>query len=308
MYSLSKIKKVLCKISGCKIIENAPMSQYTSFKIGGPADLMVEPTNCEGLQKILQFFSRANVPYFVLGKGSNLLVGDRGIRGVVIKMTGLNYIRIEGNRITAGAGVTLAKLASCALESELTGLEFASGIPGTLGGAVVMNAGAYGGEMKDIITQVIAYTPAGEKKVLTNEEIGFGYRKSIFQKNGWIVVEAEMKLKKGDPVEIRAKMIDLNNRRKEKQPLEYPSAGSVFKRPKGYYVGALIEEAGLKGYTIGDAQVSQKHAGFIINRGNATAKDVLSLIRYIQKRVWEMEGVELEPEIRLVGEFNSDED
>lgn len=306
--NLIEVKKALNQISGCQVSENARLADYTSFKIGGPADLLVEPIDLESLQQILQTVAIAGNSYFLLGKGSNLLVGDLGIRGVVIKMTALNQVKIDGTRITAGAGITLAKLANVALNASLAGLEFASGIPGTLGGAVVMNAGAYGGEMKDVITKVTAFTSTGEKRVLTNVEADFSYRHSAFQKNGWIVAEVEMELKVSDPAKIRAQMNELNQRRKDKQPLEYPSAGSAFKRPPGYYAGALIDEAGLRGFSIGGAQVSEKHAGFIINTGNATAQDVVKLIRHIQALIKEREGVDMEPEVRMVGEFHPIED
>lgn len=304
----NQIKEALSQIPGCQVQANARLAEYTSFKIGGPADLLVEPTDPASLQQILQTLSEAQVPFFLLGKGSNLLVGDLGIRGVVIRMTALDYVRVEENRIIAGSGITLAKLANAALKANLAGLEFASGIPGTLGGAVVMNAGAYGGEMKDVISKVTAYTPKGEKKVLTNGESAFSYRHSGFQQNGWIVAEVELELTADEPDQIRERMNDLNQRRKDKQPLEYPSAGSAFKRPPGYYAGALIDEAGLRGFQIGGAQVSEKHAGFIINTGDATAKDVVRLIRHIQAAIKEREGVDMEPEVRMVGEFEPMED
>lgn len=302
------LKEHLEQIDGCKVLEAEPMHRYTSFKIGGPADFLVEPKSVEALQKILKVVSEADVPYFILGKGSNLLVGDLGIRGVVIKLTELNKIEIEGNRVIAGAGVTLARLANAALDAQLTGLEFASGIPGTLGGAIVMNAGAYDGEMKDVITRVVALTSTGERKEITNAEAEFTYRHSIFLENHWIIAEAEMELQAGDPVQIRARMTDLNCRRKEKQPLEYPSAGSTFKRPPGHFAGALIDQTGLRGYSIGDAQVSEKHCGFVINRGNATGQEILQLIQYIRDQVQAKYGVELEPEVRLVGEFSQFEE
>ncbi|MCK4258258.1 MAG: UDP-N-acetylmuramate dehydrogenase [Halanaerobiales bacterium] len=308
MKSLNEVKDLLKQIPDCQVTENALLAEYTTFKIGGPADILVQPLTIEGLQQILMVIADKDVPYFILGKGSNILVGDLGIRGVIIRMNSLNLIKIDGTRVIAQSGVTLAKLASAALNASLTELEFASGIPGTLGGAVVMNAGAYGGEMKDVVTKVIAFTPKGEKKMLSKEEMKFSYRHSILQENNWIVAEVEMELKKRDPSEIRKIMNDLNNRRKEKQPLEYPSAGSTFKRPLGYYAGTLIEQAGLKGYSVGEAQVSEKHAGFVINKGNASASDVLRLIRHIQNQIRLMEGVEMDPEVRLVGEFDSIEE
>lgn len=304
--NLHEIKKRLSQIPGCKVKDNEPLYPYTSFKIGGPADILVEPADIDSLQEVMQVAAEAQVPYFILGKGSNLLVGDLGIRGLVIVMNQLSQIQVLGTRLRAGAGVTLAKLAVHALEAGLTGLEFASGIPGTLGGAVVMNAGAYDGEMKDVITQVIALTPAGERRTISNADAEFAYRHSIFQENGWIVAEVELELCKGETEKIRAKMNELNSRRKEKQPLEYPSAGSTFKRPTGYYAGGLIEQSGLKGYSVGDAQVSEKHAGFVINRGKASAVEVLRLIRHVQQTVYEQHGVNLEPEVRLVGEFSDE--
>ncbi len=305
---LSEIKEVLAKLSGCKVISDAPLKEYTSFKIGGPADLLVEPENSNALQQVMRILAEHNQSYFVLGKGSNILIGDKGFRGVVLRLTGLNNVRSEGTKIIAESGVTLAKLAGFAVNAELTGLEFASGIPGTLGGAVVMNAGAYGGEMRDVVTRVTALTPHGEMRALNAREMEFGYRQSIFQKNGWIVVEVEMELQPGDSVEIRDKMNELNSRRKNKQPLEYPSAGSTFKRPPGYFAGTLIDQMGLKGYTIGGAQVSEKHAGFIINVGGARASDVLKLIQHVQKQVKAKAGVDLEPEVHLVGEFDKQDE
>ena len=303
---LIQIKNSLKKIADCTVNEDALMSKYTSFHIGGPVDLLVEPENPRALQEVLLILAREQLPVMVLGKGSNLLVSDGGIRGVVLRLTGLKELEIEDTKIRAGSGVSLAKLAKSALKRELTGLEFASGIPGTLGGAVVMNAGAYGQEIKDVLTQITAFTLQGEKRVINVEDAGFGYRQSIFQQNDWIIAEAEMELERGDLIKIDALMKDLNNRRQKKQPLEFFSAGSTFKRPIGYYAGALIEQAGLKGYSIGDAQVSEKHAGFIINRGQATAKDVLALIKYVQKRVKEKSGVDLEPEVDLVGDFGQE--
>lgn len=301
---LAQVKAKLTNVSGCTVLENVLIGQYTSFNIGGPVDLLVEPESIEALQKVLQILAEGELPLFVLGKGSNLLVSDRGIKGVVLRLTGLNQIEINETKVRAGSGISLAKLARSAQKAELTGLEFASGIPGTLGGAAVMNAGAYGREIKDVLTEITAFTYQGEKKIVAAQDAGFGYRQSIFQQNNWIIAQVEMELATGDPLQISALMKDLNKRRQDKQPVEFFSAGSTFKRPEGYYAGALIEEAGLKGYAIGDAQVSEKHAGFIINRGQATADDVFCLIRYVQKRVQEKSGVILDPEVRFVGEFD----
>ena len=300
---MEKIKKLICeKILG-EVITNFPLKEHTTFKIGGVADLYVCPNNLMELINSLSILKENNVPYFLLGAGSNLLISDKGIRGAVIKLgEGFDYAHAKGDYILAGAGVSLAKLASEAKCAELTGLEFASGIPGSLGGALFMNAGAYGGEMKDVVTEVSFIDSDGTVKTVSCNECDFGYRKSIFSKGDKIIISAKLTLKKGNKEEISAKMRELNGKRKEKQPLEYPSAGSTFKRPEGHFAGSLIEQAGLKGYTLGGAQVSEKHAGFIINTGNATAKDVCELIEYVKKTVFEKFGVQLEPEVKITGE------
>jgi UDP-N-acetylmuramate dehydrogenase len=244
-----------------------------------------------------------SIPFLIMGNGSNLLVRDKGIRGVVIKMSGLfNQIWVEGTCIRAQSGTLLSVLAKKALQAGLAGLEFASGIPGTLGGAVAMNAGAYGGEMKDVVDWVQVMDYGGEIYNFNRDELQFGYRTSYIQGKPFVVIEVNLSLKPGDPEESRALINELARRRRDKQPLSLPSAGSVFKRPEGYYAGKLIESAGLKGFRIGDAQVSEKHAGFIVNLGEATAKDVIMLIEIIKQRVKEFTGVELEQEIRIVGE------
>ena len=282
---------------------NVPLAPLTSFKIGGAAELFVRPNNLMELLNTLQILRENNVPYFLLGAGSNLLIRDGGVRGAVICLgDGFDYAHAKNDYILAGAAVSLAKLAAEAKNAELTGLEFASGIPGSLGGAIFMNAGAYGGEMKDVITEVSYIDADGSVKTASGEECDFGYRKSIFSQGDKIIISAKITLNKGNKDDIVAQMRDLNARRKDKQPLEYPSAGSTFKRPEGYFAGALIEEAGLKGYTIGGAQVSEKHAGFVINADNATAKDVLDLISHVQKVVKEKSGVTLEPEVKIIGE------
>lgn len=306
MNSFRILKDQFLQIPGCNVQENVPMNKYTSFQIGGPADLFVEPSNCHEFEQVLHILSNTTIPYFILGKGSNILVGDLGIRGVVISMSGLDQIQIEGTKITVGAGASLGKVAVAAMQAKLTGLEFASGIPGSIGGAVVMNAGAYGGEIKDVLVSATAFTPSGEKKILKCAEIELSYRHSIFHDNNWIVAEVELQLQHGDPQTIKEKMVELNSRRKAKQPLEFPSAGSSFKRPPGYYAGTTIDQAGLKGYSVGGAQVSEKHAGFIINTGKATAQDVARLIKSIQEIIQDKVGIELEPEIRFVGEFKKD--
>lgn len=299
---MEKIKNLISsKILG-EVSLNYPLKEHTSFKIGGGAELYVCPNNLMELITVLNILKENDVSYFLLGAGSNLLIGDGGVRGAVIKLgDGFDYAHAKNDYILAGAGVSLAKLSAEAKNAELTGLEFASGIPGTLGGAIFMNAGAYGGEMRDVITEVSYIDSDGSVKTVSGEECDFGYRKSMFSDGGKIIISAKLTLNKGNKEEIIATMRDLNGRRKEKQPLEYPSAGSTFKRPEGHFAGALIEEAGLKGYTIGGAQVSEKHAGFVINKGDATAKDVMDLIAYVQGVVREKSGVDLEPEVKIIG-------
>ena len=286
-----------------RIKTNEPMKDHTSFKVGGPADYMVTPENAEELKKVIAFCRKKNLDFYILGLGSNILVRDKGIRGVVIKLgNGFKKLTIDGEQITAEAGINLSNLAKEAAYYGLSGLEFAEGIPGSLGGAVVMNAGAYGGEMKDILNEVTAINYNGDIKKYTPDEMFMTYRKSIFQLNGDTIISAVIQLRKDKKGSIQARMDDYACRRQEKQPLEFPSAGSTFKRPPNHFVGPMIEELGLKGYQIGGAQVSTKHAGFIINAGNATASDILALIAYIQKRVKEHYGVELQTEIKIIGE------
>ena len=300
---MEKIKNLIKdKILG-EVEINVPLAPLTSFKIGGTAELFVRPNNLMELLNTLSILKENNIPYFLLGAGSNLLIRDGGVKGAVVCLgDGFDYAHAKNDYILAGGAVSLAKLASEAKNAELTGLEFASGIPGSLGGAIYMNAGAYGGEMKNVITEVTYIDDDGEVKTLQCEDCKFGYRKSVFTEGNKIIISAKLTLNKGNKDEIIATMRDLNARRKDKQPLEYPSAGSTFKRPEGHFAGALIEEAGLKGYTIGGAQVSEKHAGFVINSDNATAKDVLDLIAYVQKTVKEKSGVTLEPEVKIIGE------
>lgn len=282
---------------------NEPMKDHTSFAVGGPADYMVIPENIEELRKVIAFCRKKKLDYYIFGFGSNILVRDKGIRGVVIKLgNGFKNLAIDGELISAEAGISLSYLAGEAARHGLSGLEFAEGIPGSLGGAVVMNAGAYGGEMKDILTEVTAINHHGDIKNYTPDEMAMGYRKSIFQHNGDTVISAVIKLHKDKRESILARMKDYACRRQDKQPLEFPSAGSTFKRPPNHFVGPMIEELGLKGCQIGGAQVSTKHAGFIINAGNATASDILELIAFIQKQVKERYGVELKTEIKVIGE------
>lgn len=299
------MQQIFEKILGKEnVFLNEPMSKHTTFKIGGNADFFLTPETEEQLKDTFVAAKSAGMPVFILGNGSNLLVGDKGIRGAVISLyKKLNRIEISGDEIYAGSGVLMSRVSSVALSHSLSGFEFASGIPGTVGGGVYMNAGAYGFDLKEIIKSVRYMNNDGKIGELLCEECEFGYRESIFEKRGYTVLGATFKLKKGEESEIRAAIDDYTKRRVTKQPVEKPSAGSVFKRPEGYFAGALIEGANLKGFSIGGAQVSEKHAGFIINTGNATAKDVLDLIEHIKAVVFEKNGVMLEPEVRLVGEF-----
>jgi UDP-N-acetylmuramate dehydrogenase len=294
---------LIANIPANQVLMNEPMKNHTSFKIGGPADIVVIPSQVEHIRHIMMSCQKWNVPFMIMGNGSNLLVRDKGIRGVVIKMSGLfNRVWIEGACIRAQSGVLLSVLSRKALKAGLAGLEFASGIPGTLGGAIAMNAGAYGGEMKDVVDWVQVIDFDGKLYIYNNDELQFGYRTSYIQGKPLIVTEVNLSLAPGNLEESKAFISELTRKRQEKQPLSLPSAGSVFKRPEGYYAGRLIECAGLKGYRIGDAQVSEKHAGFIVNLGEATAKDVITLIETIKQKVKEVAGVELEHEIRIVGE------
>ena len=283
--------------------ENEPMQAHTSFRIGGPADILVLPTDIHQLEAVVIKARQEKIPLTVIGNGSNLLVKDQGIRGLVVKIGNtIKNIKCQEDKIIAEAGVSLAAVANKAAACSLTGLEFAVGIPGSIGGAVFMNAGAYDGEMSKVVTKVTVLTVNSEIKDLSREELDFCYRHSSIQDNGAIVISVEMQLAKGNVEEIHAKMDDFTSRRTTKQPLDVPNAGSMFRRPPGHYAGTLIEEAGLKGYTVGGAQVSTKHAGFVVNVGNATAADVLKLISDVQKKVYEYAGVQLEPEVRVLGE------
>ncbi len=301
MVSKSFIEKVL-SIQKTNVTENYPMEKCTTFKIGGPADLFVCPNGIEEFSALIRLCKDEHVPLMVVGAGSNLLVSDKGIDGVVVRLSdAFDYVTIEGNAITAGAGTSLAKLAKSAQKASLSGLEFASGIPGCVGGAVYMNAGAYGGEMKDIITETTYLDEDGNIKTVSGDAHRFGYRTSFFSENKTYIVSTKMTLTPGSAEEILKTMQELNARRKEKQPLEKPSAGSTFKRPEGSFAGKLIEDAGLKGFTIGGASVSEKHAGFLISNGSATCDDVLALIDAVQKKVYDKFGVMLEPEIKIIG-------
>ena len=283
-------------------IRNAEMRQYTTLRLGGPADWLVFLRSGEEITEIFAEAREAGLPVTVIGHGSNLLVLDGGIRGVVIRVEkNMRAIRVEGTRIVAQAGAMLGTVAVAAAEAGLTGLEFASGIPGTVGGGVTMNAGAYGGEMAQVVTRVNGVYPNGTRVSLAAEEMRFGYRASVIQGTDLVVTEVTFDLQEGDPAEIRAKMSELNAKRAEKQPLDVPSAGSTFKRPEGYFASALIDQCGLKGYSVGGAQVSMKHAGFLVNTGSSSA-DFKALMDKVQSIVEERAGVHLEPEIRIIGE------
>jgi UDP-N-acetylmuramate dehydrogenase len=295
--------ELVCFIPKQQLFINELMRNHTSFRIGGPADIMVLPSEAEHILHALRICQKLDVPFMIMGNGSNLLVRDKGIRGVVIKIASLyDRIWIEGCCIRAQSGALLSALSRKALQAELKGLEFASGIPGTLGGAIAMNAGAYDGEMKDVVDWVNVMDIQGNQFRLNKDELHFGYRTSCIPQRGLIVLEANLALSPGRHEEIKSVIVDLTRKRQEKQPLSLPSAGSVFMRPPGYFAGKLIEDAGLKGFRIGDAQVSEKHAGFIVNLGNATAQDVISLIEVIKKKVKENSGVQLDPEVKIVGE------
>ena len=287
-----------------RVLVNEPMKKHTTFRVGGNADYFVMPKNASEVKEVVALCKKAEMPYYILGNGSNLLVGDKGYRGVIIQIyKEMNEIRVEGEKIRAQAGALLSRIGNIALEAELTGFEFASGIPGTVGGAVVMNAGAYGGEMKDIIINATVLTQEGEIVTFNKEELELGYRTSVVAKKGYIVLEAEYQLQKGDKTAIRARMDELKNQRVTKQPLEYPSAGSTFKRPEGYFAGKLIQDAGLRGFQVGGAQVSEKHCGFVINKEQATAADIMELMRQVSEKVMKEFGVKLEPEVKTLGEF-----
>ena len=286
------------------IYREEPMKNHTTFRIGGNAEVFAAPDSADGIERVLQICREENIPCTVIGNGSNLLVGDRGVCGVVLQIY-RNYasIRIEGTDLYVQAGALLGQTAAAAAREGLTGLEFASGIPGTIGGAAAMNAGAYGGEMKDVLVWVKAIDRDGHVRQYAAEELELGYRTSRIQKEALVVLGVKLTLQQGDPVKIRERMEELKEQRVAKQPLEYPSAGSTFKRPEGYFAGKLIMDAGLRGFSVGDAQVSEKHCGFVINRGNATAADVMALVSQVQTIVEEKFGVRLELEVRRIGTF-----
>lgn len=281
------------------------MSGHTTFRVGGTAHYFVSPESATQIKEVLSLCNQYQIPYFVMGKGSNLLVADTGFEGLILSCgKGFDEISCQDTVITAQAGASLAKIAKVALERELTGFEFAAGIPGTLGGAISMNAGAYGGEMKQVVESVSVLTKQQEILTLTKDMLGFGYRTSEILVKDYIVLSANIRLSKGNQAEIQDKMNELATLRKEKQPLEYPSAGSTFKRPEGHFAGKLIQDAGLAGYSIGGAQVSSKHCGFVINKEAATANDIYDLIKHVKEEVKRKFQVELEPEVKFLGEFH----
>lgn len=287
-----------------RVLTDEPMKNHTTFRVGGKADYYAIPETKEEIRDTVRVCREWSVPFYIIGNGSNLLVSDKGYRGVMIQICrGMNEITIEGRTLTAQAGALLSSIAGRALEAGLTGFEFAAGIPGTLGGACVMNAGAYGGEMKDVLRYVTVLTEDGEFLTLGRDELELGYRTSMIARKGYIALEAVIELEEGSRDQIKARMDELKERRVAKQPLEYPSAGSTFKRPEGYFAGKLIEEAGLRGFSVGDAQVSEKHCGFVINRGSATASDIMALITEVADRVERRSGVRMEPEVKRLGEF-----
>lgn len=301
---MEKAIEKLCGVLGSDAVRlEEPMKAHTSFRIGGPAELFLTPENAAQLAEAIRILRRHEIPVFILGNGSNLLVRDKGIRGAVVQLSGrMSALETDGTALYAEGGALLSAAAAKAAKAGLTGLEFASGIPGSIGGAVMMNAGAYGGEMKDVLESVDVLTRDLRRETLPVEQLGLSYRHSSLAERGDIVLGARFRLEQGDPQAIQARMAELAEQRREKQPLQYPSAGSTFKRPEGYFAGKLIQDAGLKGKTIGGAQVSEKHAGFLINTGNATAGEMLELIAFCQRTVEEKFGVKLETEVRIVGE------
>ena len=299
--------KLMEKIAAENIVIDADMSKEVSFKAGGKADMLVEPQNIEQLKFLLKVLDEEKISHIIMGNGSNLLIKDGGYRGVVVKIAGNDFCKMEvledGLKVKVGAATLMSTFARFLMNEELGGFEFASGIPGSIGGAVFMNAGAYGGEIKDILLEVTAVSKDGmDEKVITVDELDLGYRHSALHESGYIVVDATFKFCKGSKEEILKNITELSKKRNEKQPVNYPSAGSFFKRPTGYFAGKLVQDAGLKGYTVGGAQVSELHSGFVINIGGATATDIVKLMHHCQETVYEKFGVKLEPEVRILGE------
>ncbi|OBR91894.1 MULTISPECIES: UDP-N-acetylmuramate dehydrogenase [Clostridium] len=295
----TNLEKILDK-EDIKIDE--PMKEHTSFRVGGPVDILVTPKKFQEVVDVITLCKEHNIPYYIMGNGSNLLVKDGGIRGIMIKLIKLNEVKVEDNKIITGSGVSLKDISTTALNNKLSGFEFACGIPGSVGGAVTMNAGAYNGEISHVVESAKVIDNDGKIKVLDRKQLELEYRSSSILKYKYTVLEVTFNLEHGDYEKIKNRVEDLNRRRNEKQPLEYPSAGSTFKRPEGYFAAKLIEDSGLKGKSVGDAQVSEKHSGFIINKGSATAKDILDLIAIVQNKVKEKFNVDLYTEVRVIGE------
>ncbi len=299
-----EFEKALNQIYSQRLLKNELMIEHTTFKLGGPARYFVRPETISELKQTIAVCNQWKMPFYIIGNGSNLLVSDKGYDGVVIQIyQTMDDISVKANCIEVGAGALLSKVANVAKDASLTGLEFASGIPGTIGGALVMNAGAYGGEMKDVVTSVTMLTPQGEIITGNNEFMEFGYRHSVAMEKKYIILGATLCLDNGEKESIKSRMKELAAARKEKQPLEYPSAGSTFKRPEGYFAGKLIDDAGLRGYQYGGARVSDKHCGFVINVGDATSEDVVNLIEHVKKEVAEQFQVTIEPEVKFLGTF-----
>ena len=300
------VKQKFCQVLGKEqVLFEEPMKSHTTFRIGGPAEVFIMPKSVKQVQMAVKICQEEQIPYFILGNGSNLLVSDRGYRGVIIQMDrNMGEIQVEGTEIQAAAGALLSSIAVAARRESLTGFEFAGGIPGTLGGAVVMNAGAYGGEIKDVLKEVTVMDGDGKIFTLPASELEMGYRTSIIKTAGYLVLSARIALSEGKEEDIKARTRELSEMRTQKQPLDYPSAGSTFKRPEGYFAGKLIMDSGLRGYSVGGAMVSEKHCGFVINKGNATAEDVVSLMKHVTEVVQEKYGVTLEPEVKFLGEFD----
>jgi UDP-N-acetylmuramate dehydrogenase len=302
------INRLIDIVGDSNVYQNEDMCNHTTFKVGGPADLFVVPQDIEQVKQVVALCKENNENYYIIGKGSNLLVGDKGFRGIIVCLYNtLNDVDVEQVDdefiVIAGAGIMLSKLANIILDNSLEGFEFASGIPGTLGGAVAMNAGAYGGEIKDCIVEATVLDDKCNIKTLGVDELDLSYRNSVILKKGYVVLEAKFRFRKGDKDSIKETMLDLNMRRKEKQPLEYPSAGSTFKRPEGYFAGKLIMDSGLAGFSVGGACVSEKHCGFVINKDSATASDIRELMNKVDEIVYDKYNVHLEPEVRIIGEF-----
>lgn len=294
--------RLMTLLGSDRVLTDTLMKDHTSFRVGGPADFLVRPETIAQLTEVMHFCRAEHIPSYLIGNGSNLLVRDGGFRGVIIQTRGMDQIVTNGDRVTVYTGALLRRVAAEALAHGLSGMEFAAGIPGSMGGAIVMNAGAYGGEMKDIVESITVLTETGERRTIAGADCDFGYRHSVVQDHDWIVVSTVLKLAAGDPEAIAARMQDFNRRRRDKQPLNFPSAGSTFRRPAGYFAGKLIQDAGMKGHRVGGAQVSEKHSGFVINAGDATAADILALIGQVQAAVREQFGVELKTEVITIGE------